>query len=976
MRGRALWYWVVGFGLLLGGLYSAWAQSRPHILWMRPGQFQGATTISWDGRLLADEYYSTGAYATIRVRSLENGLLVKTFMVPDNVEALAFSPDNRYLAAGGYYLHLIDMASGQIGRLDIGTDILQDKIAFSPDGRWLGVVTNRFVRIWRTADWVQMPPLPTTNTYAIGFSYDGSQLAYSPSLNVIQIFSLTEWAAIRDINTTDRTFAHLVFSPDGQALVSWSPSTYQIRVWRVADGQQITSQGPFYEVFEISYSPDGRLLGAIVREYSNWTQMRVWRISGNTYSLVASHQALGDRARLCRALSEDGVWQVVSVVRDAIVISPVLSERIFTTLVGTTSGVWSVAASRDGRWLAVGGNSGVDVYSASSTQPVYRLQLGGGTGCVVFSPDSTLLAFNAGETVRLFDLAAGQVVSTLTGHASFILAMDFSPSGMLLASGGEDQTVRVWRKVDGNTWQLLRTLYAESSVLSVAFSPDAQWFAMATRSRVYLYRVSDWRLIATLSGRAPVVFAPDSTTLYSAGLDGLVHIWSVPEGTFLKHLETPYLRLNTEVPGFLVLSPSGDRMALNAGSGIVVLDPTTGDIFAHYMPPSGLRTVTFTADGQRLLVGSQSPFLAPVPERRSRLIYCEFIERDSIAFGSTGEWIATSDLRAPFPYGLPFVRVWRVQDGSHLATLPARDSFNAIASSPQGRWLAIGGANGIVDLWNATDWSFYSTYFHGLHQIRALAFSPAFSEPAEWLLASGNVDGAIHLTYESSAGSWSRTLLWHQLPISAIGITPDGQWLVSAVRQDPTWYPTIVVVWRLPDGMVSHFLPHGSSVYSLAISPNGGLVATAAADGWVRLWSVASGQLVGAVQANVSSVSFSRSGNLLGAGGDRGITIWSLTTGERVRFFTEEISEGVREFEFSPVDEYQFAYLRGDSTLVLATILPDPDGNGCVDDQDLLAVLFAYGQQGAGLDADVTFDGVVDDQDLIRVLFEYGTGCN
>ncbi|MCL6534087.1 MAG: hypothetical protein K6U12_12510, partial [Armatimonadetes bacterium] len=107
-----------------------------------------------------------------------------------------------------------------------------------------------------------------------------------------------------------------------------------------------------------------------------------------------------------------------------------------------------------------------------------------------------------------------------------------------------------------------------------------------------------------------------------------------------------------------------------------------------------------------------------------------------------------------------------------------------------------------------------------------------------------------------------------------------------------------------------------------------------------------------------------------------GITIWSLTTGERVRFFTEEISEGVREFEFSPVDEYQFAYLRSDSTLVLATILPDTDGNGCVDDQDLLAVLLAYGQQGAGLDADVTFDGVVDDQDLIRVLFEYGTGCN
>jgi hypothetical protein len=53
----------------------------------------------------------------------------------------------------------------------------------------------------------------------------------------------------------------------------------------------------------------------------------------------------------------------------------------------------------------------------------------------------------------------------------------------------------------------------------------------------------------------------------------------------------------------------------------------------------------------------------------------------------------------------------------------------------------------------------------------------------------------------------------------------------------------------------------------------------------------------------------------------------------------------------------------------------DVDGNGCVDDADLLAVLFAFGNSGSGLDEDVNCDGTVDDADLLEVLFNFGSGC-
>lgn len=51
----------------------------------------------------------------------------------------------------------------------------------------------------------------------------------------------------------------------------------------------------------------------------------------------------------------------------------------------------------------------------------------------------------------------------------------------------------------------------------------------------------------------------------------------------------------------------------------------------------------------------------------------------------------------------------------------------------------------------------------------------------------------------------------------------------------------------------------------------------------------------------------------------------------------------------------------------------DVDGNGCVDDADLLQVLFAFGSQGGN--ADVNGDGIVDDADLLIVLFNFGAGC-
>jgi RHS repeat-associated protein len=80
---------------------------------------------------------------------------------------------------------------------------------------------------------------------------------------------------------------------------------------------------------------------------------------------------------------------------------------------------------------------------------------------------------------------------------------------------------------------------------------------------------------------------------------------------------------------------------------------------------------------------------------------------------------------------------------------------------------------------------------------------------------------------------------------------------------------------------------------------------------------------------------------------------------------------------YVPAERWFFTYTaRGERRLWYTEaqrLRSDVNRDGQVDDADLLAVQFAYGQQCNGCPADVTGDGVVDDADLLQVLYDFGT---
>lgn len=125
------------------------------------------------------------------------------------------------------------------------------------------------------------------------------------------------------------------------------------------------------------------------------------------------------------------------------------------------------------------------------------------------------------------------------GHADnhYVLSVAFSPSGQVLASGSDDNTVRLWRVPDG---ALLRTLEGHTEqVWSVAFSPNGQVLALGSGDRtVGLWRVSNGTPYRVLWGHryevAKVAFSPDGQTLALGAMDrgtrGTVRLWRVTSG--------------------------------------------------------------------------------------------------------------------------------------------------------------------------------------------------------------------------------------------------------------------------------------------------------------------------------------------------------------------------------------------------------------------------------------------------------------
>lgn len=264
------------------------------------------------------------------------------------------------------------------------------------------------------------------------------------------------------------------------------------------------------------------------------------------------------------------------------------------------------------------------------------------------------------------------------------------------------------------------------------------------------------------------------------------------------------------------------------------------------------------------------PGISPNPYAK---FYC-------MAMSADGEILATLNTYSSVKDDGKPIKLWELPSGLKLNAFTDLSPYAiSLAISPDGKLLACGKGN-TIKLRNLVTGKELHTLCGHSNEILAFAFSPDGK-----FLVSGSSDNTIKL-WNLPAGTQQlpRTLTGHTDAVDILAINPDGQLLASGSR-DGT-----IKLWNPLTGqelctLVAHANPiYKRSITSLSISYNGGFLASRS-DDTIKLWELHTGQEP-EVLFSVSgfySVAISPDGQILALGGvDKTIRLWKIPTGKEL----------------------------------------------------------------------------------------------
>jgi WD40 repeat protein len=420
----------------------------------------------------------------------------------NGIHALAFSPDSKLVAIGGFggLVRLLDVASGQErasrqGRGDVYS------VAFAPDGKSLAIgLQDRSVVLWVPATGREQALAQRASVMAVAFAPDGKTLVSGSDDGNVLLWDVTGAREAAILQHPSELWS-VLYSATDQELLSLSGGD-QVRLWDARTGRQrarFDAHAPNLALAaansSLALTPDGKLLAvaAVAPDIQLWdplTGKEVGRLQGHTAGVWAL------------AFAPDGKTLASGSWDRTVRLWDVDTRQVRAVLTGTPA-VMSLAFSPHGTTLAIGCQFG-EVYLSSATTGANRHLLHGRTGvahmmlALAFAPDEHALATGEGDgTVKLWNVASGQLQMSFRGHTARPRGLAFFPDGKTLASASDDTTVKLWDVATGQERVTLRG--HQGSVTGVAVASDGHTLVSSSRDAT----VRIWRAATDAEARAP-----------------------------------------------------------------------------------------------------------------------------------------------------------------------------------------------------------------------------------------------------------------------------------------------------------------------------------------------------------------------------------------------------------------------------------------------------------------------------------------